>query len=266
MLYRRIIPKLLIPLLFFGAALAQVEVEVIYIPQVGHGGGLETVFNFMNGSNMLNRVTLETYDNAGEPANLLLRRESPFEEEAAVDSLGLEVSGLGTTAAVSSNEDSNQVDVGYALIYSDWGEDFGVEVVFQQFNSQGSLTATTAIIPLPPTDAFSFVAFSNSFAKTGIALLIPPDAEEDAEVTLTLFDNTGTWLGDAVVELGPGEKIAQFLNEEGLFPDELADGEFTGSCEVRSPNPVAVTILKQSGSSSNPLLSTQTVQDPRVID
>lgn len=266
MLYHQIIPKLLIPLLLFGAALAQEKEEVVYIPQVGHGGGLETVFNFMNGSDMLNRITVQTFDNAGDPANLLLRKESPFEEEAAVDSLGLEVSGLGTTVAVSANEDPNQVDVGYALIYSDWGENFGVEVVFQQANSQGRLTATTAIIPLPPTDGFSFVVFSNSAAKTGIAILNPPGAEEDAKVTLSLFDNVGTWQGDAQISLGPGEKIAQFLNEEGLFPDELASGDFTGSCEVRSANPVAVTILKQSSTGSTPLLSTQTVQQPRVIN
>jgi hypothetical protein len=265
LLYKRLIYILSVLLFFVGAGFGQSD--TVYIPQVGHGQGFETTLTFMNGSVTTNRVAIRTYDGNGDPVNLLLQKKSPIgdptdPDEMAVDSKGIELAGLGTVEVMSLNDNPSGLTLGYAEIEADWGENFSVEAVFRRF--QGNiLETTTSVLPFPATKAVSFFAFANSFARTGVAILNPAENEEAAEVEFMVYDNLGTLYDTATLDLAEGEKIAQFLDEAGLFPD-LAGGDFTGSCEVRSNVPVALTVIKQEGSQG--FFTTQTQQPARNVD
>jgi hypothetical protein len=238
--------------------------NTVYIPQIGFGEGLETTFTFLNFSATTNRLEIRAYDSDGNEVDLLYRPGSPFEDEIAVDTLGVEVAGFGSAEAVTF---SDVFSVGYAEIESDLSEPFGVEVVFRRVSPTGALLTSTSILPQPLSKAFSFLAFSDSFARTGVALVNPADNAQSANVTLTLLDRFGGEKGKAVVVLSPGAKFSQFIDEASaqavLFP-ELQQEQFSGTIEVRADVPVAVAILRTEGPQF--FFTTQTVQQPRNTD
>jgi hypothetical protein len=257
----RTILGLLFLVLFGGLAMA--KTETVYIPQIGYGDGFETTFSFMNFSATTNRVEIRAFSPEGDPAELLRRAGSPFEDESAAAVIGVEVAGFGSAVAQTL---SDSFQLGYAEIDSDFDEDFGIELVFRRFSGSRLITSTS-ILPLPASTAFSFLAFSDSFARTGLALVNPKENESEAEVTMLLYDNLGLLRGTAEVTLQSGHRFSQFIDEStpaaDLFP-EIAGEEFSGTIEVRSDVPVAVAILRTEGAEF--LFTTQTVQQARDVD
>jgi len=240
------------------------ETETVYIPQIGYGDGFEPTFSFMNLSSTTNRVEIRAFDPQGAPAKLLLRGGSPFEDASAVEVVGVEVAGFGSATAETF---SDGFQVGYAEIESDFGEDFGLELVFRRFGANNRLITSTSILPQPTSQAFSFLAFSDLFARTGVALVNPADNETAANVTMELYDSLGNLRGTASVVLQAGHRFSQFIDEAtpaaDLFP-EIAAEQFSGTIEVRSDVPVAVTIIRTEGTEF--LFTTQTVQQARKVD
>jgi hypothetical protein len=259
-----VIYRLLLLTLFCGLGLA--SGDTVYIPQFGHGAGFQTSLTFMNFSSTTNRLEVRTYAEDGTPANLLLRPESPFEQMAAVDTIGVEVAGYGTTSAESYSEDLNAVTVGYAEIDSDFSEGFAVEAVFRRFSDTDVLLTTTSVLPNPAMMQFSFFAFIDSFSRSGVALM-NPDLENAATVNMKLLDRFGILVAELDVSLAAGAKIARFLDEDPLFDayfQSIAGQDFTGSVEVSADRPVAITVIKTEGSEG--FFTTQTIQSAREID
>lgn len=258
MLYR-----LLILSLFFGPGMAQGT--TILVPQIGDGSGFMTEFNFVNFSSTTNRVEVRAYDNNGAPLSILSSQASPFEGQQAVDVRGMEIAGFGSAQLQTFSENRDQVKIGYAEITSTFDEPFGVEAVFRRMSPVGALITSASVLPQPLTREFSFLAFSNSFARTGIAL-VNPQEEGEIVVTLTLLDRFGTIVGEKTVTLPPRGKIVQFIDEStaaaDLFP-ELAGQSFSGTMEVRASAPVAVTLIKTEGPQF--FFTTQTLQAARDI-
>lgn len=248
---------LLFAVLLSGTALGQADTHVA---QVGTGQGFETSFNFMNLSSTTSRVSVQVFDNSGDPLPILSLDPGPFGDPFGAAETGLEIAGLGS-ASLATFPDPD-VLVGYAVVQVDQGA-VGFEVVFRRFDGSGVLVTTTSVLPEPLTQAFSFVAFSNSFANSGIALLNPVENGVTANLEVEIYNNQGNLIGIRGVALPPGEKIARFINEDELFP-ELAGQQFTGSVEVRSDLPVAVTIIKLEGNQG--FFTTQTVQPAREIE
>jgi hypothetical protein len=240
------------------------ETETVYIPQIGYGDGFETTFSFMNFSATTNRVEIRAFGPDGNPAELLLRNGSPFEGESAAEVIGVEVAGFGSAVAETF---SDSFQVGYAEIESDFDEGFGLELVFRRFGANDRLITSTSILPQPTSTAFSFLAFSDSFARTGVALVNPAANGSAAEVTMLLYDSFGNLLDTAEVTVQSGHRFSQFIDEStpaaDLFP-EIAAEEFSGTIEVRSDVPVAVTIIRTEGAEF--LFTTQTVQQARDVD
>jgi hypothetical protein len=146
---------------------------------------------------------------------------------------------------------------------SDFDAPFGVEVAFRTFDSTGeTLLTTTSVLPQPLTDEFSIVAYNNSFASSGFALLNPPSNSGSATVELTLYDHFGMMVAETEVVLEAGEKLARFLNEDPFFKDALAgEDDFIGSVDVSSDVPVSVTVIKLEDGGR--FFTTQTIQPGR---
>jgi hypothetical protein len=257
----RIIFGILILTLCNGLGLA--ETETVYIPQIGYGDGFETTFSFINSSATTSRVEIRAFDAEGAPAKLLRKGGSPFEDTVAAEEIGVEIAGFGSATAETF---SDSFQVGYAEVDLNFGEGFGLELVFRRFDGSRLITSTS-ILPQPTSKAFSFLAFSDSFARTGVALVNPAANDTAAEVTMTLFDNLGNLRGTAEVTLQSGHRFSQFIDEAtpaaDLFP-EIAAEEFSGTIEVRSHVPVAVTIIRTEGAEF--LFTTQTVQQARNVN
>ncbi len=237
------------------AGLAQ---QTVYVPQIGHGDGFETTLSFINLSGTTSRAEVRAYTDNGTPLNLLLRAASPFEDAQAVSEMGLETAPLGY-GALSTYSFNPSVQVGWAEITTE--DSVAVEVVFSRYAASRQLLTSTSVLPGPLTTEFSFIAFANPVARSGLALLNPPDAVATANVALRLFDRFGFLVGERVVPLAPGRKISRFVDEAELFPG-LEGQDFSGTVEVRSDVPVAVMPLRVQGIH----ITTQLVHSHREVD
>lgn len=233
--------------------------QSLFIPQIGHGAGLQTTFNFMNLSPTTNRIEVRTFDDLGNPVPLLAQRATPFGPAESRAALGIELAGFGSGILESLNSNPAQIQVGYAEISAD--APFGVEVVFRSFSGAGTLLSSTTVLPQAVTDSFSFIGFSDSFSRSGLALLNPGSNSAGAIIQLDVFNRFGELVASQIVELAPGEKLPRFIDEAEFFP-ELAGQPFLGTIEVRSNLPVAVTIIKLEGQG---FFTTQVLQPPRQI-
>ncbi len=247
----------MVTLLFAGICFAQGE--IVYIPQVGHGMGMETSFVFMNLSATTNRLEVRVFDSAGNPVDLLEKSGSSFENPSPASMIGVEVPGYGTSDAVTLTADANVLQVGYAEVSSEFNEPFGVEAVFRVY-SGSSLVTATSVLPVEPVEEFSFIAFSDGSNRSGIALLNPAENGEEADVLLTLVNHFGDVVDERTINLDAGVKMTLFVDE--IFADYLSSsGNFTGSVEVNANRPLTATIIKMEGS----FFTTQTIQPSRNI-
>ncbi len=252
--------RILILSMFFGAVLAQDQ--TVYIAQVGHGAGFETTLSFVGLTNTTTNILIETFDNDGDPVALLNRPDVvttigasigvPVGSAGAAESYGIEVPPMGTREVQSLNENEATLEVGYAKITSD--SPVGIEAVFRNF-ANGVRVNTTSVLPESPTTGFSMLAYG----QTGLALLNPPDNGGTAEVTVSLFDGAGRMLGERMIPLAAGSKAVAFLNQAPFFSPEMVPGDFFGSVEINSTQPVVPVVIKIEGSA----LVTQTVQPAR---
>ncbi len=96
-----------------------------------------------------------------------------------------------------------------------------------------------------PTRDFSVVLDSRQEKDTGLALLHPgAPGDENAEVTLRLYDQNFGLLDTRLLSLAPGEHLARFVHE--LFEDSAeAAAEMLGSVTVESSLPLAAVTLRQ---------------------
>ena len=244
-------------LLFAGVGFAQGG--IVYIPQVGHGMGMETSFVFMNLSATTNRLEVKVFDSNGNPVDLLEKPGSAFEGPSPASVIGVEVPGYGTSDAVTLTSNPNALQVGYAEISSDFNDPFGVEAVFRVYSGSSLITATS-VLPVDPVESFSFIAFADGSNRSGIALLNPAENGADADVSLILMNHFGDVVDELAISLEAGVKTTMFVDE--IFSDYFStSGNFIGSVEVNSNVPLTATIIKMEGS----FFTTQTVQPSRNI-
>ncbi len=255
---KKIILSLIVILFLAGVVLA--GGDIVYIPQVAHGQGLETTFVFMNLSATTNRLEIRAFDSNGLPVELLKDPGSALVPPSTSTVLGVEVPGYGVTEAITLTSSAQELKVGYAEVSSDFDEPFGVEAVFKTY-AGNTLDTASSVLPADPMNGFSFIAYADGVNRTGIALLNPAGNEAAADVTMTLLNNNGDEVDEMAVSLEPGSKTTLFIDE--LFAGYFATaGDFLGSVEIDSTRPVTATILKFEGS----FMTTQTIQPSRSLD
>ena len=223
-----------------GLAVAQElpdEEQILYIPQVGHGGGLETKFNMINLSESNRWVEIRTFDADGYPANLLRSEAST----SATSATGMELTPLGVASIFSFSSSPSELATGWAEITTTGS--VALEVIFSARGPEGLLTSTS-FVPTEASTAFSVIAFATQTLETWLALLNPPNNAQTATVTLELVGSLGDDVVDSSVELSvpPGQTIPpQYVGE--LFP-EVQDQEFLGSLDISSSQPVVAMPIR----------------------
>lgn len=227
--------------------------QTTHIAQIAHGSGFESNLNIVNLFNADATVQISTFDADGRPLDLLQQEG----DSAAVSTLSIPLSGLGTRSIGTGNADANQVDAGYAVIRSSLP--VGVEGTFRTVE-QGRVLTTATVLPQPPSSGFSLLAFAGSSERTGLAILNPAGNGAPAQVTATLRDGEGMLVDRASTRLESGERIARFIDEDPFFP-QLSGEDFSGSLDVRANVPVVAIVLKIEGGS---FLTTQTIQPVRA--
>ena len=190
--------------------------DIVYIPQVAHGQGLETTFVFMNLSATTNRLEIRAFDSNGLPVELVKDPGSALVPPSTSTVLGVEVAGYGVSEAVSLTASAQTLQVGYAEVSSDFGQPFGVEAVFKTYAGTALATASS-VLPVDPAGSFSFIAYADGWNRTGIALLNPAENGVAADVTMILLNHFGDVADEMVVPLGAGVKTTLFIDE--LFAD-----------------------------------------------
>lgn len=230
---------------FFSVGVAQ---ATFYVPQFGHGNDTQgnsfsTSITLINlSSTVINPavVTVETFDDNGNPVNLLNKAASPFESAEAVSVLGAELEASGAAGLDSGNDDQSTLTTGWAKI-STFNE-VAVEVVFSISTGNGQLVTSASILPRDPTTSATIGARVNpGTVNTGVALLNPPN-NGDATVTIEIFDRFGNSVGAGMVALEAGHKTARFIDE---FVQGLT--QFFGSVEIASDVPIVILPLRQEG-------------------
>ena len=172
----KVLPALLVS---GGLAVAQElpdEEQILYIPQVVHGGGLETEFKMINLSESNRRVEIRTFGADGNPANLLRREASASEFASATSARGAELAPLGVASIFSFSSSPSEVATGWAEITTTGS--VALEVVFSARGPEGLLTSTSGL-PTEASTAFSVIAFATQTLQTGLALLNPPSNAHD---------------------------------------------------------------------------------------
>jgi len=236
------------------------EDDIVYVPQVAHGQGLETTFVFMNLSATTNRLEIKAFDSDGLAVELLRDPGSALVPPSTSTVLGVEVPGYGVSEAVTLTASAQDLKVGYAEVSSDFNEPFGVEAVFKTY-SGNTLDTASSVLPVDPANSFSFIAYADGVNRTGIALLNPAENGVASDVTMTLLNDNGDEVDELVVPLESGAKTTLFIDE--LFSDYFSTaGAFLGSVEVDSTQPVTATILKFEGE----FMTTQTIQPSRGME
>ena len=249
--------------LFFSVAAAMAQTHTFYVPQYAEGraGGLKisTSVTLINlGTNSLNpaRADIESFDESGAPANLLLQRTISGDE--IVSSVQVEIPGRGTGTVYSATDTPGQATAGWVQITTE--DDLAVEVIFSIFDvANGDLITTTSVLPRAPvTDGTLVVTVDSPGLSSAVALLNPPTNEEVAGIAFTVYDEFGNQVGTGSVEgLEPGQKISR------NWPDLVSELDglegFVGSAEFISTMPLAVLGLRQD----NVQLTTQDVLPAR---
>ena len=234
----KVLPVLLVS---GGLAVAQElpdEEQILYIPQVVHGGGLETEFNMINLSESNRRVEIRTFGADGNPANLL-RREASASATSARDE---ELAPLGVASIFSFSSSPSEVATGWAEITTTGS--VALEVVFSARGPEGLLTSTS-VLPTEASTAFSVIAFATQTLQTGLALLNPPSNAQTATVTVELVGSLGDVDSSVELSVPPGQTIPpQYVGE--LFP-EVQDQEFFGSLDISSSQPVVAMPVRVEG-------------------
>ena len=214
----KVLPVLLVS---GGLAVAQElpdEEQILYIPQVVHGGGLETEFNMINLSESNRRVEIRTFGADGNPANLL-RREASASATSARDE---ELAPLGVASIFSFSSSPSEVATGWAEITTTGS--IALEVVFSARGPEGLLTSTS-VLPTEASTAFSVIAFATQTLQTGLALLNPPSNAQTATVTVELVGSLGDVDSSVELSVPPGQTIPpQYVGE--LFSRGSGPGVF----------------------------------------
>lgn len=231
----------------------EVPVFTTFLPQVGEGrfseGSLQTTVTILNLSTTTAQGSVEFFDSQGQPLPLSMLQGPP------ISSLELEIPGARSMSLVTSGF-SEPFRTGYARIRTN--APIEATALFRILDSDGLLLTQTGVRAAQPTLLGNGSLQRRRRVSTG-PLPIPEDVDT-AIALVNTSDNAALVIFNGHQEadqdplpvhlsshvtlmLEPGEQRALFSTE--LFP-QLQDAVFTGSIQIRSEQPIAVTLLQTS--------------------
>jgi len=243
-----VLTSLLVLGLAFESRLALGQTEIL-VPQVVDGSDPEspegTRFEFMteffveNQSDQRIQVRIGMTTNEGEPMERFLRSASPGGFTLG-DEVTFYLEPHGATYATTVGVGApGLVQVGWARVTADGPIGLVTNLKHYDASGSGESLSSAGVIVDPPARAFSSVVRVLQGNSTGIAILNSSDTEP-ASLNLLLRDHDGTEVGSATLEIPAHGKIAQFLDEEGLFPGANLQ---VGSVLITSDVPLGVIII-----------------------
>jgi hypothetical protein len=155
--------------------------------------------------------------------------------------------GNGNGGAGNLPDNQGPLQVGYVVVTPTSTNTSGL-VVFETFGEhKGNTTTQAGVLPSGMTmSAMLFVTTNGRLSRNLGVAMANPDPKNNANVTLTLFDETGTALTPQKITVNAGTQTAQFVTQ--VFSSQSSSlADFTGTLAVVSDIPIAVVGLRFRG-------------------
>jgi hypothetical protein len=172
--------------------------------------------------------------------------------------MNLSIVGEGTQSAFSfqlrrgtplilQTYGSGPAVAGYARITTGPGVD-GTAVFTGSIYPAQTIIHEAAVPLTAPLEDFSIVVNTKGLFKTGLAMVSMDSddystQEEDNEIQMRLYDQSGTFLASKKINLATGEHTAFFVDQ--AFSGIAGVAEMTGLLTVESERPLAAITLRQ---------------------
>ena len=224
-----------------------------FLTQVGNGQSgtiiLSTEVDVANtASSGSEAFTIDFFDSDGDPF-------SPFAQNPSLllasttSSVSVLLSPGETWRLETSGE--GEIEAGYARIRG--GDHIGITRIFTRRHAPtGTILYQAGVPASQPTRSATLFVDSTGNLETGLAMVnaggaaapAHTPAGAPAQIVLRLYDNQFRLLAQTAVELARGQHVATFVSQ--LFEDTAEASEMQGILTVESPDPVALTTLRQS--------------------
>ncbi|MFQ5928385.1 MAG: hypothetical protein ACE5MK_01710 [Acidobacteriota bacterium] len=212
-----------------------VRAEEIFFPQVAAGGavseiGAETLL-FINNTNPSSAtIRGEFFGDAGESLDFKIngKSQSSFEQ----------ILKPGETVRLPISSDSVAAIPGWLKLSSE--ARIHATIVIRLL-TRGEVVSEVGILPSSTRVTGTIVVEKESAVSTGLAMANPSNQELSA--VLSLFDGSGSQIGEKIVSLPPKGHVARFLTE--IFElDSANPSEFVGSVGISSNLPIVAVSLR----------------------
>ncbi len=233
-------------------AVAQTE---ILVPQVVDGEDREspagtrfeftTEFFVENLSDQWIAVGMVLTTDDGEPMERFLKSAGPGGFSVSNEAHFILEPHGSTIAATIGVGFPGLRQVGWARITANGPIGLVTNLKYYEASGSSRYLSSAGVIVDPPAKAFSSVVRVLPGNSTGIAILNSSDSEP-ASVSFLLRDHDGKEVDSVTLKIPAHGKIAQFLDEEGLFPGTHLQ---VGSLFMTSDVPLSLIIIHVEGES-----------------
>ena len=213
--------------------------RTFFFPQVGDGLAGNIQFQtslILNNPGPFGPAIIELFDSTG----------NFFTTD--FDTLGngsLFVSALDPNGSlIAQSEGSASLQVGFARV--DAVDGVGGTAVFSRTDAvAGVLLYEAGVAAAETLTDFSLVVDTRGNRDTGLAIAYPDTgSDDDANLTLRLYDASAQLLGTEILTMSPGTHLAQFVPE--IFGAVPVSEDLQGSLTVESDQPIVAVTLRQT--------------------
>ena len=224
-----------------------------FLTQVGNGQSgtiiLSTEVDVANtASSGSEAFTIDFFDSNGDPLSPFAENPSLL-QASTTSSVSVQLSPGETWRLKPTRE--GEIQAGYARIRG--GDHIGITGIFTRRHAPtGTILYQAGVPASDPTRSATLFVDSTGNLETGLAIVnaggaaapVHSPAGGPAQIVLRLYDNQFQLLAQTAVELSRGEHLPTFVSQ--LFEDTAEASEMQWILTVSSPDPVALTTLRQS--------------------
>ena len=212
----------------------------IIFPQIAAGEGYSTQVILINPTQQIQKGTLSVYGNDGNTLPLKVGSTQS-------SSFGYQIEGQGTYRI--ELEKDGGVQAGYMVVTPEAGSFTPSGSAVFRYRANGKVVTEAGVGGARPTTALR-IFVDNAKTLTGVA--IANTENQQAAVSMTLFDRNGVKQDTVIRNLPARGHLALFVNE--LFPG--LSGTYNGLLEITSTTPISAITLKLTINERNDLVYT----------
>jgi hypothetical protein len=173
----------------------------------------------------------------------------------------------GGAVSFESHGESDQISVSHAQIQADGDGSRPAAIAFIGFRKDGVLVSEAAIPATALVESGRVYAEIGEGRTTGLAL-VNPDMARQAFVRTYFTDTEGNDLGENVITIPPGAKVAAFLHEAPFYAPAAFSGTFTFDSSVPLSVVALAGITNQRGeflTTTLPIVDLASPAQPRLM-